>query len=60
MQIGWIAELKLLPEERAVKERAHNIRRIVGSRVDLLGGVDQVEGIEVPDEGQDAHDPDGW
>ncbi len=54
-----VAELKLLPEERAVKQGAHNIRREIRPGVHLLSGIDQVEGVEVPDEGQDADNPDG-
>src|SRR5260221_5834810 len=47
-----IAELQLVAEEGAVEERAENVGREVGSRERPLDRIDQIEGIEVGDEGQ--------
>ena len=53
------AELKQLKsEERPVEERAKHIGCIVGSGKRTLGGVNQVESIEVADKGENRDDPD--
>src|SRR5947208_13237591 len=48
----WIAELQLVAEEGAVEERAENVGCEVGPRKRALDRIDQIEGIEVGNEGQ--------
>ncbi len=44
-----------MAEEGAVEEGAHDVGGEVGSGQRALGGVDQVEGVEVADVGQNGH-----
>src|SRR6202035_3881982 len=48
----WIAELQLVAEESAVEERAENVGREVGSRECARDRIDQIEGVEIGNEGQ--------
>src|SRR5271169_524236 len=54
-----ITELELVPEKGTVEEGAQNVGREVGSGKRSLHGVDQVEGVEIADEGEDRADADG-
>src|ERR1700730_7236688 len=47
-----IAELQLVAEEGAVEERAENVGREIGPRERALDRIDQIEGVEIGDEGQ--------
>jgi hypothetical protein len=53
-----VAELELEAEEGAVEEGAEDVGREVRPRQRPLAHVDQVEGVEVADEGQDRDDAD--
>src|SRR5882724_2060689 len=47
-----IAELQLVAEEGAVEERAENVGREIGPRERALDRIDQIEGVEIGNEGQ--------
>src|SRR4051812_12891449 len=51
-----IADLQLEAEESSVEEGAENVGRIVGAGQRSLRRIDQVEGVEVADEGKDGDD----
>src|SRR6266568_2467997 len=55
-----IAELQLVAEESAVEERAENVGREVGPRERALDRIDQIEGIEVGNEGKHRDQADRW
>src|SRR5436309_14496423 len=54
-----IAELQLVAEEGAVEERAENVGREIGPGERALDRIDQVEGVEIGDEGQDRDQANG-
>ncbi len=54
-----VAQLQLEAEEGAIEKGAEDVGREVRSRQRTLGHVDQVEGVEIADEGEDRDDPDG-
>src|SRR5262249_38707129 len=56
---GLVAELELKPEKGAVEKGAQDVGRKVRAGKRTLGGIDQVERVEIADEGQDRDDPDG-
>ena len=53
-----VAQLELLAKERAIEERAHDVRRVIGPGQRALRGVNQIEGIEIAHVGEDGDDPD--
>ena len=52
-------QLELLAKEGPVKERAHDIRGKIRACVGALHGVNEIEGVEVADEGENADNADG-
>src|SRR6185437_2334478 len=56
---GGIADLELVAEEGAVEERAHDVGGEIRSRERSLHRIDEVEGVEVADEGKDRNETDG-
>src|SRR5208282_2443439 len=55
---GRIAELELIAEEGAVEERAENVGGKIRPGERALDRVDQVEGVEVADKGEDRDQSD--
>src|SRR5208337_1910882 len=55
----WVAELQLVAEKGAVEEGAENVGGEIRPGERALDRIDEVEGVKVPDEGQDRHEPDG-
>src|SRR5882724_13567604 len=47
-----VAELQLVAEEGAVEECAENVGREIGPRERALDRIDQIEGVEIGNEGQ--------
>src|SRR5689334_18236417 len=50
---GRAAGLELIAEEGAIEEGAENVGRVIRPGLRALHRIDQVEGVEVADEGQD-------
>src|SRR3954464_12628186 len=56
---GRIAELQLVAEEGAVEERAENVGGEIWPGERALDRIDQIEGVEIGDEGQHRDQADG-
>src|SRR3984957_21264431 len=54
-----IAELQLVAKESAIEKSAQNVRGEIGPGKRSLDRIDEVEGVEVADEGQNRDEADG-